>query len=1118
MTGSRDTDHGAAEARRAMLADLLRTRAQPAMGGGPLSENQRAMWFLRQLAPTSAAYNIAFAVSIRSVVNVEALAAALQSLVDRHAALRTTYRLEAGAPVQVVHGHGPSGFAHVEAAGWDDDELRRRVAAAIQEPFDLENGPVSRVRLFTRSDTAHVLLLSFHHIAFDGWSMWVFLDELRYAYQAAAAGRRTSLPPPAAEYRDFVRWQAEMLASERGQRARRHWHDQLAGDLPVLNLPADRSRSELRLGRVGASALFFLSQETVDRARAFARTESATLYVALLAAYHVLIHHYTGQEVVLVGSPVSGRTDSEFSDVVGCFVNSIVVRGDLGGAPTFRAFLRQVRQAVLGALEHQDYPFRRLTEELRPNRDLRRPPLFQTDFALHRPHRFHELATIVLAHGQIEGGPIDFGDLQVEYYDVHQQGGQLDLSVEMLETGRDLVGVFRYDPDLFELETIRRMIRHYQLLVDRLVTDPDSPVSAISLVAEDERQRMLVDWNATEAPFPDDRCVHELFEAQVERTPDAVAVIEPGRASPDRQRLTYRELNGLASHLAHRLRSLGVGPDVLVGLCFGRSLEMLVGLLAILKAGGAYLPLDLAHPQERVEGILHDARVGVLLAGRDQAARFTAFPGEIVGVDLDADGVASLPPVSSRPSVGPAALAYVVYTSGSSGRPKGVMIEHRALVNYVVAAADRFALTPSDRVLQFASLGFDTAAEEIFPCLARGGTLLLRPEGIVPTVGEFLETSARLGLTVWDLPTAYWHQLVEELVRTGSPLPRSLRLVVIGGERALPERVQAWHQHVGAGVRLLNTYGPTEATIVALTSELTAEAFARDGRVPIGRPGPNVRVYVLDTNQQPVAVGVVGELYIGGAGVARGYLNDPAQTATRFVANPIGSLPDGRRVMDARLYRTGDLVRYRGDGNLEFIGRVDEQAKIRGVRVEVGEVEAALVEHAAVREAAVIARPGDRGEPSLVAYVAGTAAAMPTAGELREFLRRRLPGEMVPATLVVLDALPRTINGKIDRRALPAPAPLTASRREGYVAPRTETERTVADIYAGVLGLDKVGVHDGFFELGGHSLTATRAITRMRETFGVQVQVRAIFEMVTVAAMAEHVEGLRGGGREEVVL
>jgi amino acid adenylation domain-containing protein len=838
--------------------------------------------------------------------------------------------------------------------------------------------------------------------------------------------------------------------------------------------------------------------------------------MVLVAAYQAFLHRYTGQEEILIGSPVSGRSESRFSDVVGCFVNSITLRGNLRGTPTSRAFLRQTRRTVLDALEHQDYPFRRLVEELRPTRDLERPSLFQTDFALHRPQRFRELATIFFADGQTRGTTIDLGGLAVESYDVHQQGGQLDLSVEMLETGSDVLGVFRYDPTLFDTSTIRRMIRHFQTLLDGMVSDPDTPISALPIMPGDERHTMLVEWNSTASPFPEHRCVHELFEEQAERTPDAVAMIDPGRALGDHREVSYRELNGLASAVASRLHEFGVGPDTRVGLCMGRSVEMIVGLLGILKAGAAYVPLDPAHPRERVRTVLHDAGVPVLLVSRSEEMRIPEFEGHVLFVDVDR--TPDIPaPNTIATAVTPECLAYVMYTSGSSGRPKGVMIEHRGLVNYITAAAAEFGLTAADRVLQFASVAFDTAAEEIFPCLARGGTLVLRPEGTVPTIDEFVRMSNELGLTVWDLPTAYWHQLVDELERRTIVLPRSLRLVILGGERARPDRVDAWRARASADVRLLNTYGPTEATIVALSCDLTLGApAARTGYAPIGRPVQNVRAFVLDSHEQPVPVGVVGELYLGGAGIARGYLNDPDQTAARFVLDPVRE-PGSSGLARDRLYRTGDLVRYLSDGNIDFVGRMDDQVKIRGVRVEVSEVEAALLQHPCVREAAVVAFDDDRSEPRLVAHIGGPLATMPAVSELREHLRPRLPAEMIPATFTFLETLPRTVSNKIDRLALARP---DDDARDGGppVAPRTATEHAIAAIYAPLLQRARIGVHDNFFECGGHSLTATRAITRIREAFGVDVQVRAIFDRPTVAEMAAHIDALVDGAREELVL
>ena len=1121
MSTSPESEQLSSHARRALLENLLRRRAGGLGGHGPLSENQRGMWFLHQLAPESPAYNIGFPALIRSRIDVNALRRALQALVDRHPVLRTTYMVEDGEPVLVTHSQALVAFEQICVAGEDDGDLRARVVAAIQQPFNLEEGPMLRVTLFTRADDCHVFLMVLHHIAADGWSVWLCLDELRALYRAEAAGAPRSLPPIDTAYGDYVRWQADMLAREQGERSRQYWHRQLAGDLPLLTLPTDRNRGRAELGRVGATESFLLSEESITALKMLARAEGATLYMTLLAVYQALLHRYTGQDDILVGSPVSGRSASRFAGVVGCFVNSVVLRGRFEGEPTFREFLQQTRRTVLDALDHQDYPFRRLTEELHPNRDLRRPPLFQTDFALQKPHRFEEMATIFFAPGTASGRRIDFGGLQLEYFDVHQ-GGQLDLSLEMMETGRGVLGLFRYDPALFDLATIRRMIGHFRMLLDEMVAHPDERVSRVSILTDEERRAMLVEWNATEAPWAEGHHVAEAFERQAHLTPQAVAVVAPGTSTGAPRKLTYGELNRLANRVAHRLLGLGVGPDAVVAVLMERSPEMIAALLGILKAGGAYLPLEPAHPAERIMSLLEDARPTVLLVGREATAPLLRFKGEIVAVDLASGWMTAMPDVDPKRIARPDALAYVVYTSGSSGRPKGVMIEHGSLANYVVAAGVQFQLAPGDRVLQFASIGFDTAAEEIFPCLTRGATLVLRGEGPVPTIDEFLGTSESLGLTVWDLPTAYWHQITDEMARLNLALPARLRLVIIGGEAARPDRIACWRTLEGHHPRLLNTYGPTETTIVALTCDLTSERAVGEARAPIGRPVPNVHAYVLDVRQQPVPVGVVGELYIGGAGVARGYLNDPVLTAARFVTVPSAVMDRGGRPrgQDGRLYRTGDLVRRRADGNLEFMGRVDTQVKIRGVRIEVGEVEAVLTQHPCVGEAVVAATVDERGDCQLRAYVVGSAGTTLRIAELREFLRLHLPVEMVPTDIVLLEALPRTINNKVDRRALVMQPAAARTEVDPTLEPRTPTEGTIADIYRGLLGLD-VGIHESFFDLGGHSLQATRAITRIRETFKVRVPVRAIFELPTVAAMAAHVDSLLVTGRrerEEIVL
>ena len=1109
--------------RRALLGQLLEQKANKSPSYCPLSHNQQGIWFLCQLAPESTIYNVNFAARISSDLDLPALRRAFQSLVDRHPSLRTTFVVRSGKPVQQVYEHADVHFEETDASTWGTDELHTRLIEEAQRLFDLERGPLLRVSLFTRSAQEHILLLVVHHIVIDFWSLAVILNELGVLYPAAKAGVQAALPHLDLQYTDYVRWQTEILASPEGERLWAYWKKQLAGQLPVLDLPIDRPRPPVLTYR-GASHAFHLSDELAAGLKALAKVEGLTLYMVLLAAFEVMLYCHSGQEDILVASPVVGRSRAEFEGIVGFFANPVVLRANLSGDPTVKTFIAHVRETVLAALEHQDFPTLLLVKQLRPARDLSRAPLCQAMFVLDKPHRLAEQAVSKFVMGET-GLHMNPGGLVLESFPLENRSATLDLAMMIMETTASLSVSIRYNTDLFDPATVARMAGHFETILTQFVAQPDAKLSALkkhlaeaderqaTLLSDAERRQLLVEFNNTQTDYPREKCLHQLFEEQVERTPDHVAVVFEER------QLTYAQLNARANQLAHHLQSLGAGPETLVAICMERSLEMIVGLLGILKAGAAYVPLDPAYPKERLTFMLADTQARVLLTQQrliaelieDRGSKIEAGDSrpsilnsrlQVVCLDADWEIIGRESEKNLDSTVTSDNLAYIIYTAGSTGKPKGVMTQHRSLVNHTAAAGIDYDLQPTDHVLQFASISFDASAEEIYPCLTRGATLVLRSEEMLDSVSLFTHASHDWPVTVLNFPTAYWHQIAPRLSAEALKFLPSLRLVILGGERARPDLITGWQQQVGQRVRLFNTYGPTEATIVATRWELShsAETCTPLSDVPIGRSIANVQTYVLDRHLQPVAIGVAGELHIGGVGLARGYLNSPELTAERFIPDPFSSEPG------ARLYKTGDRVRYRADGNLEFLGRLDDQAKVRGFRVEPGEIEAALRQHAAVRENVVVARENGQGSHRLIAYVVVAHKPAPTVSDLRGFLEEKLPEYMVPSAFVLLDALPLTPHGKVDRRALPTPDGTRPELNKPYIAPRTPTEKLLAEIWAQVLGVEPIGVRDNFFDLGGHSLLATQIIFRLRDTFQAEIPLRTLFEKPTIEELALAVE------------
>ena len=1041
-------------------------------GTAPLSFTQQQFWLLDQTAPNRSAYNVGSAIRIGGALDIQRLQRALNTVVARHEILRTNFVMIEGSPMQVIT---PPMTAALEVSDLaltsdQDAEIDRIFAAEAETPFDLNHGPLLRTKLLKLSTTEHVLLITIHHIICDGWSIGLLLREIAALYQGD--DDNAAIPQLPIQYADFALWQRRRLQGETLEQQLDYWKQKLANAPATLDLPTDFPRPETG-NMSGARISATVPRALTNSLKELSQSEGGTLFITLLAAFQTLLFRYSGQEDIVIGSPVAGRTMLETEDLIGAFVNTLVFRGDMVGNPTFREFLGRVRETVLGAFSNQDVPFEKLVEELNPERNINRSPLFQVMFALQNTPA-PDLA--------VEG-------LTVSPVKLNTATSKFDLSLEVEDESDRLCLSFEYATDLFAPATVERMLGHFRNLLASLAADPAQRLGDLPLLSDAERHQLLVEWNDKRTEFPEASCIHDLFEAQVARTPDAVA------AEFHNEQLTYRELNSRANRLANYLRKQGVGPEVLVGVSVERSFEMLVSILSVLKAGGAYVPLDPNYPQNLIAFMVEDAALSVVITQKHLAKD---IPGDatMICIDEDWEMIAresaenlTVPMTSSN-------VAFVIYTSGSTGNPKGVMLEHRSLVNFIMAAKSAYEIEVGDRILQFGSLSFDLSAEEIYLALTCGGTIVLRTDEMISSAKDFLRLCEEWNLSILDLPTAYWHELTDALSGQNLTLPQSVRLVIIGGEKAASDRVGAWKKIVGGHVRLLNTYGPTETTIAVTACDLGAHAPGITPRViPIGRPMANTKLYVLDPGLRPVPMGIPGQLHIGGPGVARGYLNRPDLTSEKFIANPFSDDPG------ARLYQTGDVVRYQADGNMEFLGRVDNQIKIRGFRVELEEIEQALRSHDDVDDCVVVLREDD--DKRLVAYVVWVPGSRAITSELRNFLKSKLPSYMVPAAFEVIDVLPLMPNGKTDRRALPEPHPTRPEADESFVPPRTPLETLLADAWRDVLKIDQIGIHENFFDLGGHSLLAARVVSKVRSVLDVELGMVDVFQAPTISGLAE---------------
>jgi amino acid adenylation domain-containing protein len=1027
----------------------------------PLSFAQQRLWFLSRLEPQSSAYNVLAALHLEGAVDVAALEHGLAGLVRRHESLRTTFSSNEGRPLQVIAPSWQVAVEQVDLSALPQaerlPEARRRVSEAGERPFDLERGPLLRALLVRLGEREHVLLLSMHHVVSDGWSMGVLVREMAALYGEATTGVQATLAPLPVQYADYAAWQRDWLRGESLETQLAYWRQQLGGAPRALELPTDRPRQRVQTSR-GAHLPVRLGRELTEALEALCRREGVTPFMALLAALQVLLSRYSGQDDVCVGSPVAGRGRVETEGLIGFFVNTLVLRTKLAGNPTFRELLGRVRESTLGAYAHQDVPFEKLVEALQPERDLSRTPLFQ----------------VMLALQNAPLPELSLPGLTLRPLELERKSSKFDLAFSFSGQEGELRGTVEYNSDLFDGGTVSRMFTHLCTLLECAVREPTRRLAELPLLSAAEERRLLVEWNDTRREPSSLACAHQLFEAQVARTPDAPAVSFAGRT------LTYRELDTRANQLAWHLRERGVGPEVKVGLCVERSPELVVGILGVMKAGGAYLPLDPGYPRERLAFMLEDAGAPLLVTQASLVARLPSFEGRRVLLDAEQAQVERQPGTPPPSGVWADGAAYVIYTSGSTGLPKGTVLTHRGLVNTALAAGEEHGVRPDSRVLQFASIGFDASVCEVFSTLVAGACLCLAPREELLPGPPLVETLVKQRISMVTLtPTV--------LARLEPAGLEAVETIISAGEACTPEVVGKWK----AGRKLLNGYGPTEVTVCAtLHKEVEAQ-----GAGVIGRPWRNVRVYVLDGAMRPVPVGVAGELYVGGEGLARGYLGRAELTAEKFVPDALSG------EAGARLYRTGDVVKWVEGGALEYVGRADAQVKVRGFRIELGEVEAVLRQQPGVADAVVVVREDVPGNKQLVAYLVGSGLEV---AALRTGLRERLPEHMVPSSFLVLPALPLLPSGKVDRKALPAPDASQQRAGETFAPPQTETERALATLWQEVLQVPKVGLHDRFFDLGGNSLTLVQLHSRMRSQLGIDVPLTELFQYPSIGALAAY--------------
>jgi amino acid adenylation domain-containing protein len=1048
----------------------------------PLSFAQQRLWFLQQLSPDSHSYNLLDALWLEGNLNLLALEQSLSELIRRHEILRTTFPMVEGQPIQCIAPPSPVSLPLEDLQGLSKNEqtehLQEIAIAFSLKPFNLAKESLVQFKLLKLGSQEYVLLLKMHHIIYDGWSLSIFFDELSQLYAAFVWGLPSPLPELSIQYADFAVWQRQWLTGEVLERQLNYWQKQLQDAPTILELPTDYPRPPIPSFR-GDGQVFRLNQDLTQRLKRLSQESGATLFMTLLAAFFVLISRYSGQLDVLVGSPIANRNSSAIEKLMGFFANTLALRGDMSGNQSFLELLERVKQTTLSAYAHQDLPFEMLVEKLQLNRDLSHNPLIQVMFSLQNTPQ---------SEASLSGLKMESLPLSVELK------ARFDLEVNFWEVSDRLESVWCYSTDLFAAPTINQMGQHFQNLLTAIAANPNMGIFELSMLSDEERYQLLSLWNETHTDYPSDKCIHQLFEEQVKRTPDAVAVV------CSEQKLTYNELNCRANQLAHYLRKLGVKPEELVGICLERSLDMIVGLLAILKVGGAYVPIDPDYPQERISFMLQDTQVKIILTCESLQNSLPNHQAIVICLDKDWPQINQTSQENLNSAVSAANLAYVIYTSGSTGKPKGVEVIHRS-VNRLLFGVNYAHLDATQRFLQMAPIAFDASTFEIWGALLHGARCVIFTEDI-PTATSLRNAIDKHGITILWLTAALFNKIIDD----NSQALSGIKQLLIGGEALSVAHVHKALETLPL-TQIINGYGPTESTTFTCCYPIPKQLEATIKSIPIGCPISNTQVYILDNYLQPVPIGVVGELHIAGAGLAKGYLNRPELTQEKFIPNPfekdevIPPTPLNKGGNEpSKLYKTGDLARYLPDGNIEYVGRIDNQVKIRGFRIELGEIESVLSQNQAVQSSCVIVREDNPGEKQLVAYIVPKLGVKLTSGDLRQFLSDKLPGYMVPGAFVLLEFFPLTANGKIDRRALKAPSNTSDSDR--FIEARNQLELKLVQIWSKVLKIDKISVHDNFFDLGGHSLLAPYLITQIKEQLGKEIAVTTLFQNPTIEQLA----------------
>lgn len=1072
----------------------------------PLSYVQQGLWIQHRQAPQNVAYHTAMTMRILSEVKLSALRQTFQTIVERQAVLRTIFYQKDGQPVQQILAQQSVAFAEIDATGWDESLLRASILAAHHRPYDLASGPLFRVDLFTQAPDQHVLLMGAHHLVMDGKSWWKLLEEVDSLYPALCEGQVAESPMLGSRYVDYIARQNEIL-QRKGKQFSASWQKQLANVPPLLQLPTDYVRPPIQHFN-GASEFFCLSAELSEALNSLASSEKVTLYVVLLASFQAFLHRYSRQKEFVIGTPMDPRIWEEFKTTFGCFVNLIPLRADLSDNPTFKDFLRQGRQTVFSGILHKEYPFPLLVQQLDLPHSADMSPLVQVLFNYPQPEPKLVPFLITVPDEEQNTAPIEWAGLTIAPFGLPQQEGGFDLTLEMMQGFDALFGVFKYNPDLFKAETIQRMVAHFQTLLAGIVANPNESIAKLPLLTEAERHKILVSWNDQGMPArftaTDDlhtacKCVHQLFEQQVARTPEATAVIFADQV------VTYHELNVRANQLAHKLQSLGVRPNSLVGLCVENSLEMIIGLLGILKAGGAYVPLSPAYPPQRLRLILESADLSVLLTQQHLRQSLTTVSGQVLCLDSDWAEIASQK--RDNPETVeelPSKLVYVIFTSGSTGQPKCTGVYHEGFTNLVCWFVNQFGLSPTDKVLVTSSFSFDLTQKNFFAPLLVGGQLHLSADA--PMGYKAMRKLISKHKITWlnCTPSAFYPFIDSEDQEAGREQLyaslSSLRYLFLGGEPISMSRLRPWLQSETCHTTVVNTYGPTECTDVVASYTIAESDVASDDPIPIGQAISNVNLYILNKELQPMPINVPGDLYIGGICVGAGYLNDAQQTNEKFVPNPFTP-----KEQPARLYKTGDLARWRADGNIEFLGRSDYQVKIRGFRIELGEIETLLSQHPAVRESIVIVHKRSEGHSEqLVAILVPQEAGL-EPDTIRSYLKQKLSDYMVPSLFVILDNLPLTPNGKVDRRVLSELIPHSPELM-GNEPPRNKLERELVQMWETQLNVHPIGIQDNFFELGGNSLSIIRFLDQLEKQLGEDLGPVTIFRHPTIEQLANFIK------------